>query len=136
MDLDQIYEACKALIVPYVRGATSGEAGRAVFDVTKETPSDYYIASKGNFEVPPGRKTKEIGFAGVAKRKDSIAFHFVPVYMDPPLGEKLSPVLMKRSSGKGCFQFKTWDEELAAAVADALEKGLDCYEERGWVARG
>jgi len=124
MDLDQIYQSCHSLIKAY--------EGKG-FQATKETPSEYRIASCGDFEVSPGRRMKQIEFAAIAKRKGSVAFYFMPVYMNDPLGKKLSPVLMNCLSGKACFHFTKWDAEMEGAVADALEKGIECYEVRGWV---
>jgi hypothetical protein len=73
-------------------------------------------------------KGNPVSFGAVRIGKNYVSFHLVPVYMNPRLLEKISPELRKRMQGKGCFNFKTVDEELFRQLAELTAAGLACFE--------
>lgn len=63
-------------------------------------------------------KTKQAGWFGtVTIKKSYVAYHLMPLYADPALGEGMSLELAKRRQGKSCFNFTAVDERLFAELA-------------------
>lgn len=62
-------------------------------------------------------RTGEPGWFGtVTTKKSYVAYHLMPLYADPSLGDDLSVELTKRRQGKTCFNFKKVDEPLFAEL--------------------
>lgn len=123
-DLDHIYSSCLDILKSY---ESKG------FPPYKQSEREYRIASRGDFEVSPGRRMKLMELAAIVKCKNSVAFHFMPVYMNEPLAQKLQPALAKCREGKACFHLKAWTPEIEGALKHALEEGHALYKQRGWV---
>lgn len=81
-------------------------------------------------------KGNPVSFGAVRIGKNYVSFHLVPVYMNPRLLEKISPELRKRMQGKGCFNFKTVDEELFRQLAELTAAGLECFEKGSFALPG
>lgn len=67
-------------------------------------------------------------FGAVRRGKNYVSFHFMPVYMNAALRQKIPPELKERMQGKACFNFKQVDEELFRQLAESTEAGLECFE--------
>ena len=79
-----------------------------------------------------GQKRDGLYFAGLVKRRTYLSFYYMPIYMEPSFGAKLSPLLVACQSGKSCFHIKELDDALQAAIEDALELGVACFVDHGW----
>jgi hypothetical protein len=80
-----------------------------------------------------GGKPTAVAMASIILQKSYVGFYFMPIYMKPALGKKLSPALKKLLKGKTCFQIKKLDPNLLSHVDAALNEGVKCFKERGWV---
>ena len=99
---------------------------------TRTEPSGGFSLYSVKDMVVYGKKMSELYLAGVAKRKNSVVFYYMPLYGAPELGERLSPSLMKCLKGKTCFHLTKWDAEVEMSVKQALEVGLAVYRKMGW----
>ncbi len=89
----------------------------------------------GNKPVPYGYNKKIIPgmfFAAVAQRKDSVAFHFYPCYMNADL-KKSAPSLYKYLKGKTCFHFRKPEEVNEKELNALLKKGAAAWKKAGYV---
>jgi hypothetical protein len=71
--------------------------------------------------------------ASFTPQKDSISFHYLPLYMNPALKSKLAPAFTKLLKGKTCFHIKSLDPALAEHINRAIEEGASFYRSRGWL---
>ena len=97
------FRTIRAVLKPYQRH----------FTVVADTPEKYYLASKTAKNGSGGA----MWFGGVQIMKNYVSFHFIPIYVAPALAKTLSPDLLKRKQGKGCFNFS----EISAAHVAELE---------------
>jgi len=126
-DLAGIYRALKTLLMEY-------ETPRPglVLQGRSASDQDYDLWSVRDLVID-GRSRKEIFFAGLRRQKAFIGFYFLPVHTEPGIGPSLAPALFKLLKGKSCFHLKTLDGGLLDQIRDALNRGLDGYQKRGWV---
>ncbi len=76
--------------------------------VTKDSPGALELRTPA---IDP--KTKQPGWFGtVTIKKSYVAYHLIPLYSEPTLGDAISPELTKRKQGKTCFNFARSDESL------------------------
>ncbi len=78
-------------------------------------------------------KPIHLEIASFLPQKDSVSFHFLPLYMDPTLKSKLSPGLLKTLKGKTCFHIKSLDSSMVEHINTAIEVGASFYRSRGWL---
>ncbi len=71
--------------------------------------------------------------ASFTPQKDSVSFHYLPLYMNPSLKSKLAPALTKLLKGKTCFHIKSLDPSLVEHINTAIEEGTSFYHSRGWL---
>jgi hypothetical protein len=71
--------------------------------------------------------------ASFTPQKDSISFHYLPLYMNPALKSKLPPALTKLLKSKTCFHIKSLDSTLAEHINTAIEEATSFYRSRGWL---
>ena len=89
----------------------------------------------GNKPVPYGYDKKIVPgmfFASVVQRKESVTFHFFPLYMDPTLNG-LALSLYKCLKGKTCFHFKKEEQIDEKELTLLIEKGLLAWEKSGYM---
>ncbi len=89
----------------------------------------------GNKPVPYGYNKKIVPgmfFALIAQRKDSVTFHFFPLYMDPKLKE-VAPSLYKCLKGKTCFHFNKEEQINEKELILLLEKGIIAWKKSGYM---
>ncbi len=89
----------------------------------------------GNKPVPYGYNKKIVPgmfFALIAQRKDSVTFHFFPLYMDTKLKE-VAPSLYKCLKGKTCFHFNKEEQINEKELTLLLEKGMIAWEKLGYM---
>jgi hypothetical protein len=72
-------------------------------------------------------KTRQPGWFGtVTIKKTYVAYHLMPLYAQPALGDEISPTLAKRKQGKTCFNFTRIDESLFGEL-DRLTKACAAW---------
>ncbi|MBN8487616.1 MAG: hypothetical protein J0M20_07830 [Burkholderiales bacterium] len=76
---------------------------------------------------------KPLFFGAVQRKKAMVAFHLMPVYLQPALLAPISPALKARMQGKSCFNFKRLEPELLAELAALTQAGFDSYAAQGYV---
>jgi len=101
--------------------------------VARHDEPGYYDLWSIKSLVIEGRKRKEVYFAGLIIQKDYVGFYFMPVYADPEVKAFFAPQLLKLLKGKSCFHIKKLDGDLLTQLEDALRKGFELYQQRGWV---
>ena len=102
--------------------------------VSKSNPKTLSYELMGNKPVPYGSTKKIVPgmfFASVAQRKDSVTFHFFPIYMSD-LGVK-APALYKYLKGKTCFHFKKEEQVNEKELATLLKKGVAAWKKMGYM---
>ena len=97
-----------------------------------DEPAYYDLWSEKELVIE-GRKRKEVYFAGLMIHKDYVGFYFMPVYAEPEVKALFAPELLKLLKGKSCFHIKKLDDALLKHLEDALRKGFELYQQRGWV---
>ena len=123
-ELVKIFDAIKKMMLPYdkkgtliLHAATGGQAN---------------LVSHKPLEIE-GRKRTEMWFVSTLIQKGYVGFHYLPIYMNPSMGELFSPAFMKCLKGKACFHIKKNDPEILAEVQKAIKIGYEAYQKRGWV---
>lgn len=76
---------------------------------------------------------KPLFFGAVQRKKATVAFHLMPVYLQPELLASISPALKVRMQGQSCFHFKHLEPELLAELAALTQAGFDSYVAAGYV---
>lgn len=99
--------------------------------VLKDEPGDYQLTGPKPAVIGK-RKMDSVWFAGLKATKSDVTLHFLPVYGDPKLAEKLPALFMKALKGQACFHLGQFGPELSAATEAALEIGAAAYRDRGW----
>lgn len=123
-ELVKIFDAIKKMMQPY------DKKGTLILHTT--TGGQANLVSHKTVEIE-GRKKTEMWFVSAVIQKGYVAFHYLPIYMNPSMGELFSPELMKCLKGKACFNIKKNDPEILAEVQKAIKIGYEAYQKRGWV---
>ena len=101
--------------------------------VKTDKPVEYNLVTKSPSPFPQ-HKGQPMWFASVRLGKAYVSFHLMPLYMNAPLTDSVSPELKKRMQGKTCFNFKTEpDQELLAELRRLTEAGLKLWGEKKWL---
>ena len=82
----------------------------------------------------PGRKEKDVFFAGLIIQSSYVGFYFMPLAADEDRGSVFEPELLALLKGKSCFHVRRLDEALLVHIATALGHGHDIWVRRGWIA--
>lgn len=107
-DFDEVFVSLRQIMLAQAGGLT----------VARDEPGDLVVRT-------PIRDAKgELDWFGtVTVKKSYVAFHLMPLYVQPELAEELSPELERRRQGKTCFNFKKVEaglfEELSRLAARA-----------------
>jgi hypothetical protein len=117
-----------ALIFASLRAVLEQQRGPLV--VSADIPSRYTMV--GTKPSPfPQHKGAPMWFGEVKIGKAYVSLHLLPLYMNPPLLEKVPPGLKKRMQGKACFNFKAAPSpELLAELQQLVEAAI-----KDWTAK-
>jgi len=102
--------------------------------VAKE--KDDTIELIGDKAVPYGSKKQIIPgmyFAAATIRKDSVAFHFFPVYVDPTAFVRAAPSTMQLLTGKSCIHFRKEEQVNEKELNALLKQGVQAWKKRGYM---
>src|SRR6516162_8818967 len=96
-----------------VKPALSAQASRLA--VKTDAPNEYVLVTKSASPCPQ-HKGQPMWFGAVKVGKIYVSYHLMPLYMNAPLVNTISPQLRKHMQGKSCFNFK------APPDAEAVEE--------------
>jgi hypothetical protein len=94
--------------------------------VSHDTPEHFYLDCK-NLDA----KGKAQFFAAVKIGKDKVAFHLMPIYVEPALLDSASAGLKKRMQGKSCFNFNAIDAALFQELSGLTKASFNYYKTQG-----
>jgi hypothetical protein len=97
---------------------------------------DYHLIVQQPVVLAPnayGGKPYQVAMARRVLQKDFVGFYYMPAYMTPGIKKRMNPELAKLLKGKSCFRVKMLTPELRKGIREALELGVECFRERGWV---
>lgn len=114
VDLEPVMGALRRLMEPFA----------ARYPVSKNDAKTYYLETRDVIY-----KKKPIMFGAVIQQKNYVAYHLLPLYMDPALGAEISPELTRRRQGKACFNFATIDAELLTELESLTKLCADHFIE-------
>ncbi|MEM9056191.1 MAG: hypothetical protein AAGD86_01865 [Pseudomonadota bacterium] len=97
-------------------------------ELVTDDPTTYYL---NTHHIMPNKQP--LYFGSVAIKKRYVAFHLMPVYVNPDLLADVSPALKKRMQGKSCFNFTQPDDALFEELAALTERGFDDYVRQGYI---
>jgi hypothetical protein len=101
--------------------------------VKTDTPVEYNLVTQSPSPFPQ-HKGHPMDFASIVLGKAYVSFHLMPLYMNAPLSNTISPELKKRMQGKTCFNFKTEpDLELLKELRQLTKAGLKLWGEKKWL---
>lgn len=80
-----------------------------------------------------GGRPYPVAMASLVLQKGYVGFYYMPVYTEPGVKKKLAPELVELLEGKSCFHVKGLTPEVREGIKTALEIGVKCFRERGWV---
>jgi hypothetical protein len=116
-DFAPVFTALREILVPF--------AGRMI--VVRDGPGEYMLNSTKAHPTNGGAMM----FAAVQTMKHYVSFHFMPIYMNAPLQQSISPALRKRMQGKACFNFTEPDATLFRELTALTERGASGFRKAG-----
>ena len=126
-DLDAVFDELEALLAKHVPPFK-------VRDGMVRNKRDYHLTVPVPVVISPkayGGKPYPVALASLILQKGYVGFYYSP--MNPEASERLAPELAKLRTGGSCFHVKALTPEVREGVKAALEFGLKCYREKGWV---
>lgn len=123
-ELVKIFTAIQRMMIPY------DQKGSLVFHAA--TGGQAHLVSHKTIEIE-GRKRKEMWLVSVMIQKGYVAFHYLPVYMNPSMEKLFSPAFIECLKGKACFHIRKMDPAILAEVEKAIQIGYEAYQKKGWV---
>ncbi len=123
-ELVKIFTAIQQMMIPY------DQKGSLVFHAA--TGGQAHLVSHKTLEVE-GRTRKEMWLVSVMIQKGYVAFHYLPVYMNPSMEKLFSPAFIACLKGKACFHLKKMDPEILSEVEKAIQIGYEAYQKKGWI---
>jgi hypothetical protein len=118
MDKEAIFQSLKPLLKQY----------EPSLKVIHDLEDQYYLNTQ------PYADDQEQYFGSVQIRKNYVAYHLMPVYINPALLNDISEDLRKRMQGKSCFNFKKEDKILFQELATLTHKCFQDFQEKGMIS--
>ncbi len=122
-DFELAFDQLKSVFASHLRQLAISEDTAAVYSVTCRTPSPF-----------PQHKGQPMWFGSVRMGKAYVSFHLMPLYMNPPLMNAVSPGLKKRMQGKTCFNFKAAPEpQLLKELKQLVNAAMKDWASKGYL---
>jgi hypothetical protein len=86
-----------------LKPALAGQASRLA--IKTDSPKEYTLVTQTPSPYPQ-HKGQPMWFGAVKLGKAYVSYHLMPLYMNGPLVNTVSPQLKKHMQGKTCFNFK------------------------------
>lgn len=83
--------------------------------------------------VIEGKKRNEVAFAALIIQSSYVGFYFMPTYTHTEIQQVFHPDLLKLLKGKSCFHIKSVTAELKFHIEEAVKKGYELYQSKGWI---
>jgi hypothetical protein len=115
-DPQGLFAALKALLARHARQLV----------IVHDAPDEYSLNTR-----KAGPNGKPMFFGAVHRRRNAIAYHLMPLYVDPALVQALSPALRRRLQGRSCFHFKSADEDTLEELDRLTRAGMASFARRG-----
>jgi hypothetical protein len=116
VDTRGLFAALKDLLVKHARHLV----------IVHDAPDQYYLNTR-----KPAPDGKPMFFGEVRMNRNNVAYHLMPLAVDPALAAMVSPALRKRMQGKSCFNF-TEPDPVALEELDRLTRaGMASFERKG-----
>lgn len=118
MSKEEVFRELKKIFKPF----------ESELQVVHNKENIYYL----NAGINPANK-KDMFFGSINIKKNYVAFHLMPVYVDPTLLENISPALRKKMQGKSCFNFNEVQSDLFQELEELSRQGLESYRKKGYL---
>lgn len=117
-DLQPVFTELSSILRPYA----------AKLEIKTDSQTELYV------DTPHIMKNrKPLFFGAVQVKKNYVAFHLMPVYVQPALLDSVSSDLKRRMQGKSCFNFTAIDKKSFSELAGLVEAGYASYQKQGYV---
>jgi hypothetical protein len=110
------FAALKALLVKHARHLV----------IVHDAPDEYYLNTR-----KPGPNGKPMFFGAAQVKRNFVAYHLMPLYIDAALAAAVSPELRKRMQGKSCFNFTELDPATLQELDRLTRAGMASFERKG-----
>ncbi len=117
-DLAAVYAELHKIMAPYA----------ARLDAKRDDAEELYVDTRHL-----QKNKKPLFFGAVQTKKSYVAFHLMPLYLQPALLASVSPELKARMQGKSCFNFKASEPALFKELAGLTKAAFASYREQGFV---
>lgn len=117
-DLAVVYAELHKIMAPYA----------ARLDAKRDDAEELYVDTRHL-----QKNKKPLFFGAVQTKKSYVAFHLMPLYLQPALLASVSPELKARMQGKSCFNFKASEPALFKELAGLTKAAFASYREQGFV---
>ena len=107
-EFQALFDRFKAMLAPYAER----------MHVSADAPGYYGVDM-----APEAERTPATWFAGTHLGKRYVSYYLMPIYVQPSLGDDLSPALQKRRQGKSCFNLTRVDEALLSELEALTARG-------------
>jgi hypothetical protein len=119
-EFQALFDRFKAMLAPYAQR----------MHVSADAPGYYGVDM-----APEAERTPATWFAGTRLGKRYVSYYLMPIYVQPSLGDDLSPALQKRRQGKSCFNLTRVDEALLSELEALTARGYAATAgDAGWGA--
>jgi len=116
VDMRTTFAALKALLVKHARHLI----------VVHDAPDEYYLNTR-----KPGANGKPMFFGAVEVKRNYVAYHLMPLSVDPALAAAIPPALRARMQGKSCFNFTAPDRAALEELDLLTRAGMASFERKG-----
>jgi hypothetical protein len=126
---DSIYHAVEAVLLRYSPPLSTGTAW------VKPGKKGIQLLTPEPVSIPRvyGGKPTKLMVAAVMEQKTFVGFYLFSIYMDPSLKKKIPAPLLKLLKGKSCFNLKSVDDALLAAIKQSIDATIADYRKKGWM---
>lgn len=121
LDRQKVFTDLKGVLEPYLKEFKA-----------YDSPGKFSLYTKKPVMID-GRPFEEVYFAGIKMNKNMVSFHFMPIYMNQSLRDKVPASLQKVLRGHTCFNLKELSPEMVGDIRHLLDLGVAGYKARGWL---
>ncbi|SRR6056297_6449 len=117
-DLRPVFAELSSILRPY----------GAELEIKTDTQNELYVDTRHIM-----KNKKPLFFGAVQVKKSYVAFHLMPLYVQPALLDSVSSELKQRMQGKSCFNFTAIDKTLFGELERLTAAGYTSYQSQGYV---
>ena len=117
-EFEKIFKGFKKILKPY----------SSALILRIDERDSYYLDTH---HVMPNKKHLFFASAKIGKRY--VAYHLMPVYVNPSLLDGCSDNLMGRMQGKSCFNLVHYESEIISELKELTQTGYKDYQARRYI---